>query len=195
MRDSIEEVLDLTEEEMKNELRITQQSNQKLVHSIDMMFRSDEELSRLSSLKMEREKEIDRLNKRIEKVNKQMIADQTMLHQNLNEYIELVKVENDGTLSMICERLEKSSIEANDLQIVECYWKKRVNQVTEQQKEQESHLKVLREEKDLLMKKKQSIEMESEHMKKTLQSEISRLQRSLHDLEVKTKVLLKKIIE
>lgn len=32
MRDTIEEVLNMTEEEMNNELRITQQSNQKWAH-------------------------------------------------------------------------------------------------------------------------------------------------------------------
>lgn len=160
-----------------------------------MIVRSDEELSRLSSLKIEREKEIDLLNKHIEKVNKQLIADQTMLHQNLKEYIGLIKAENDDTLSVICERLDDSSIEPNDLQTVECYWQKKVNQTTEQQKEQENHLKVLREEKDQLMKKKQSIEMESEHTKKTLHLEISRLQKSLRELEVKAKVLLTMMIE
>lgn len=126
---------------------------------------------------------MEMITAQIENTKRQLISNQVMLKEHCSRVTQILKELDDGSLYDVFQQLEtETPSDAMMLQISQ-YLKGKVDKAANEHKVQEDKIRELRSERDRIIKAKQALELESELLKKTVVSDIKKLQLSIQERE------------
>lgn len=144
-----------------------------------LINRTERELSELTKKKESVTTEVSEVTSTIEQKNTQRISSQAILQENCKQLITLLEELHDPSLQAVCQQLESGQVSQMLVDTIRDSFQNAIHAIDSQHTEQELRIKSLRNERDSLMKAKQASEVESELVKKTIASDISKLQSAI----------------